>query len=225
MSMDQPQPYMSPDGMTPPPRTGMSTGGKVLLILGISFLVLLLLCCGGGILIGYFGQRYVAKAVSEDPQVVRQVTGEIAQIDVPEQLQPLSSMDMKVPFSERRMMTIVVYGDKETKSTLVLGSFGEGMAPQNREQFQVQMRQMRRQQDLNHEEIIGPREIQEKQITVRGQPQVFTFAKGKDAQSGKPRIEVTGSFPGKTGTAFFDFSGDAEQYDEQRVTKIIESIR
>lgn len=226
MSMDQPQPYMSPEGMqVPPPRQGMSTGAKVLLILGILFLLLLLVCCGGLVATTFWAQRYAKESFSEDPQVVRQVTGEIAEVTIPEELQPITSMNMKVPFTGQRMMTIVAYADKESGSSLAMASFGEAMAGQNREQFQLQLRQMLAQQGLDQEEVTGPREIEEKEITVRGQPEKFTFITSKDPKTGRSRIEVSGTFSGKEGVGFFQFSGDAEKFDQQKIVSVIESIQ
>lgn len=226
MSMDQPQPYMSPEGMQPPPpRQGMSTAGKVLLILGIVFLVLILLCCGGLVATTFWARSYAKESFSEDPQVVRQVTAEIGQIDVPEAMRPSFSMNMKIPFSEQRLMTMVAYEDKETQSVLILASFGEAMAAQNREQLRSQMRETLRQRGLEQEKTSEPQETEEREITVRGQPEKFAFIKSKDAKTGKPRLEVSGTFEGKDGINLFQFSGDAEKYDEQKVVKIIESIR
>lgn len=225
MSMDQPQPYTSPEGMPPPPRRGMSMGAKVLLILGGLFLVLIVICCGGLVVTTFWAQSYAKETFSQDPQVVRRVTAEIAEIDIPEKLRPLVSMNMKVPFTGQRMMTIVAYGDKESDSALALAAFAEAMAGQDRQQFELQLRQMLDQEGLDKQKAVVPQEVEEKEISVRGQPQKFTFIRGKDAETGKPRLEVKGTFEGKEGASFFQFSGDAETYDEQQIVKVIESIR
>ena len=73
------QPGIGPQPPSPPPRRGTSTGVKVLLIVGIIFLVLALLCCGG---IALFVHD-VKKGVSQDPAIVKATTDEIAQIDIP----------------------------------------------------------------------------------------------------------------------------------------------
>ena len=92
MSMSPPE--MTPDGMQPSPKPGTSTGTKVLIILAIVFGVLLLLCCGGVIGFVFWAQSYMTESFSEDPAKVATVTQEIAQLDIPEGLDPTASVDM-----------------------------------------------------------------------------------------------------------------------------------
>jgi len=230
MSMDQPgadqapwdQPYMSPQAMPEPPRKkGLSCGCMVLIALAILGALLVLLCCGGIAGMGY----YFKDAVSDDPAVIARVTNKIAQIDVPGELKPQASFNMKVPFSGKQLMTWVVYVDEATKSTLVLGSFGEAMAGMDQEDVQEGIRQSMAEQGVAQEESVREWETQEKEITVRGEPVTFYFATGEDDDSGKTRIHVTGTFQGNQGPVMFSFSGDAEKYTEARIVEAIESIR
>jgi hypothetical protein len=197
-----------------------------LLILGIVFLVLIVVCCGGIALVGFLTSRYVSNSVSQDPQVIRRTTREIAEIQIPDHLSPEMSMDMKVPFSDKRMMTGVAYRDKQDNSLLMLFSFAEDIPENSRQQFQTQMRESMRQRGRGGQENTGPRDIQEREVKVRGKPEIFTFTKSKDPQTGKQQIEVTGTFEGRKGNVvMFLFSGDAEKYGGEDVEKILQSIR
>ncbi|MDZ7620091.1 MAG: hypothetical protein U1E05_24070 [Patescibacteria group bacterium] len=227
MSMDQPPLYENSPGFSPDsPRPGMSTGSKVLLVLGIIFLVMILLCCGGVLTVGYMGQRYMEKSVSEDPQVVRQVTAEIAEVDIPEGLEPAFSMDMKVPFTGQPAVAWVVYRDQPSDSMLMLSSFGEVVDSTNREQLQAQMLQSMHEQGLSQEETTGPREVSERQITVSGTPETFTFITSKAPETDQPRLEVSGAFTGpRGGLVLFLFNGDAEKFPEAEIVSVLESIQ
>lgn len=90
MSFDQPQ---TPQDWSqqPAPKPGMSTGKKVLVILGIIFAVLLVICCGGGVGLMWWGKSYVEDAASKDPKVVAAKTDEITQISVPPALKPMAT--------------------------------------------------------------------------------------------------------------------------------------
>ena len=225
MSTDQPgdrppwdQPYASPQAVPQTPRKkGLSAGCIVLIVLAILGGLVMLLCCGGFVGMGY----YFRDAVSDDPAVIARVS---AEIDVPGELEPKASFKMNVPFSDRQLMTWVVYMDEATQSMLMLGTFGEAMAGMDRDEFQRGLRQSMEEQGVAREENVAEWHTHEKEITVRGEPVTFFFATGED-DSGNPRIQVTGTFQGDRGPVMVTFSGDAEKYPEERITEVIESIR
>jgi hypothetical protein len=220
MSMDEP--YISPESMEPyPPRRGMSGGARVLIVLGVVFLVLIVLCCAGAIVLFF----YLKESTSDDPVVVRQVTAKIVQIDIPEELQPAFSLDMKVPFSDRTFMVAAFYADKASQSILVLAMPGEALTGRNQEQLRVQIDQSLRQQGLGPDEKLRRLDYGEKEIQVRGQPVKFGFATVEEVESGKKRREVTGVFQGENGPVMFIMLVDPEVFDDERITGIIESIR
>jgi hypothetical protein len=223
MSTDQP--YMSPEGMPPDQKPGMSTGTKVLIVLGIVFLVLVLLCCCGGGAFVWWGASYMEDAISDDPQVVRQVTSEIVDIEVPEKLQPQFSMDMKVPLSDERFMVMVVYGDQADGTAVMLASFGEAFAAQGQAQMKDQMEQSLREQGLAPGGDLGSQEVTEREIEVRGEPVKFAFVTGEDSESGKQRIMVNGMVEGKTGPVMIMVFADPEQLSEEEIVEMIESIK
>jgi len=225
MSIDAPQPFHSNHDPSHPSQPGMSSGTKVLLILAAVALVSIALCAGVAILGGFLVAGYIDKAGSNDPRVIRQRSAEIAEIDLPEEFHPSFSLDMKIPFTGQRMMSMVFYSDEQTTSTLVLAALGKMFSDQDQQEIKDQIQESLREEGLGRTEATGTRKVEEKQITVRGQPETFTFITTKDPETGKTRLEVTGVFPNKDGQAMFLFDGDAEKYPQEKITALIESIR
>ena len=223
MSMSPPE--MTPNGMQPSPKPGMSTGAKVLIVLAIVFGILLVLCCGGVIATFFYLQSYAAESFSEDPAKVAAVTQEIAQLDIPEGLEPAGSVNMKVPFTGQSLMTVAVYADEETGSVLILTVAGEAFGSQNQAQMQQSIDQSLRQQGMGDKEEILIQESHKKEIEIRGQPVTFTIANGKGAESETPRIQVTGTFEGRAGPAMLIMNADAEKFPEEKIVEMIESIK
>ena len=220
--MSAPQSPTNPNypGSPFPPPSGMSTGAKVLIGLGIGCAAVLVVCCGGAVLLTYYVGDYVKKAASDDPAVVQSVAARIAQIDLPAEFRPEGSLDMNVPLS----MMFVVYADKSSRSTVVMAQFGE-MFKQNQAQMQAQMEQQMRQQGMTQQPMAGTVKSYQETIEVRGQSVVFTFVEGKEQGSGKKRLDAMGVFPNQGKTVMVMISVDAEKYDEARVKKMLKSIR
>ncbi|MBN2583116.1 MAG: hypothetical protein JXL80_08610 [Planctomycetes bacterium] len=222
MSMD---PFEKPsEEMQPLPKQGMSTGSKVLLILGIVFGGLFLLCCGGVVVFMLYMRQYAADNFSEDPVRVVEVTDTVTQIDVPEGLDPTVSMNMKIPFSDQSVMVMVFYADKDTQSVLCLISMGEAFGPQNQQQMRQSLDQQLRAQGFGDQEDIVIEESRELELEIRGQPVTFTIAKGTGRNSQTARIQANGVFEGEQGPVMLVFEGDAETYPEETVVKMLESI-
>jgi hypothetical protein len=208
-------------GPQPVPKRKMGTGAKVFLILAIILGVFALICCGGLVLVTGF---YFAGMVSEDPAAVREATGEIVEIDIPDALAPKFCMDMKLPVVGDMMKT-AVYEDASSNSELVLAEFGKMFQGQSREQLKQQIRQSLQGQGVGREEHLVDTNTFTKEIDVRGTPVRFTFTRGKSAVSGKPRLNVAGTFPGDEGPVLLIVNADEETLDEETITKMLESIR
>lgn len=219
MSMNQSD--MNPNWAQPPEKTGMGCGAKLLIFLGVLFVLLIVVCCGGTLLSGW----YFGKSVSEDPDQIAAVTREIVEIDIPEELSPQLSFNVKVPFTGQKFMTWVGYADPATASLLVLASFGETLQGQDQDQLAAQIQQSLREQGLASEQNVRDWQRSTREIEVRGEPVSFDFATGEDADSGARRIEVTGTFEGDGGPVLLSFSGDAEKFPEETIVEMIESIR
>ena len=216
------QPGIGPQPPSPPPPRGMSTGVKVLLIVGIIFFVLVLLCCGGLFLIG----RHFAQEVSYDPVVVKATTDKIAQIEIPELLKPKASMDLKVPIVNKTIMKMATYADDTGKSTLKLAAMGDMFAGQNEAQMRASIDQSLQQQGVNNErpEQIQNGDISTKDVQIGGKTAKFTIIKGQGTTTHSPRIQVNGGFQGHSGPAMLILDADAEKLTPEKVNAMLESI-
>ncbi len=218
MSMTPPD--MSSEVTQPPPKTGMSGGAKLLIILGVGGGILVLLCCGGGIgMMVYMG----TSMISDKPDVVVAKTDEIIQIEIPDGLEPKMSFDVKFPIYGR-IMLLVAYADEESSSFLALFTLEKASASQNQEQMRRQMDQQLRQQGMGGQEEITIEESYTKDVEIRGETATFTISKGVGEDSGKPRIQVVGVFQGETGAVILMVNVDAEKYTEEQIVEMIESI-
>jgi hypothetical protein len=220
-------PYDSPENFRP----GMSTGTKVLMGLGIGCGVLVLLCCGGMMVGGYFFGRTMQEAISEDPQQVAAVATSIVEIQVPEPLTPVFSMDFTIPFVNQKAMAMVVYAHKRDGSSpkqenpdsvLVLFQMSESFGDRGalKAQFEAQMQQSGRKEweevQLENEELI--------EHEVNGGPAQFTFGKGK-RKDDREVWQASGAFDGKGGPAMLFMQLDAEDFTEEQARGVIDSMR
>jgi hypothetical protein len=220
--------YPSPQGFPPqqgypPPKTGMGCGAKLLIFFGGLFLLFVLLCCGG-----FFGFGYwIKSSVTTEPDAVRAVTQEITAIEVPAGMEPTSAMNLHVPFSGRMLAVFAAYADKDQKNFLMVGAMGDFLDVQMQAQFREGFEQSLRQQGVKqggHEQLQDRQASQEKR-TIRGQPAVFNIATGKSPGSGRPRIEVQGTFQGNTGAAMLLLEADSDQISKEQVLEMIDSIK
>lgn len=218
-------PQGNPYQTSPPPRSGMSTATKVVLILVVVLGGLGLLCCGG---LFYFGSQF-AKAMSQDPAVVQQVTQKLATITIPEPLKPVMSMDMEI-FSVK--MTGVAYGDKASQSALKLMSMGangaESDPTQMRVQLEPQLDNFLRQQGIDPQSMRGGNwdsQTSTKAIKIHDQEVSFQFSKQTNKENGDVRLGVEGSFPGNEGSVSLVLSVDTKAVSEEQVVQMLESIK
>lgn len=224
--MSTQDPNYDPDEMhIQPPKQGMSSGMKTLLILGVIFGLLVLLCCGGLVLSGMYMASYVSDAMSEDPDVIAERTGQFVEMEIPAQLAPAMSFDMKVPVSGEPLMVWVVYADQSSNSMLMMASLGAMMQQQNQDEVRRQLEDSMRQQGIAAREGVDESESSVKEIEVRGEPVPFSFTVGNNTQTKAVRIDVNGMFTGKSGPVMLILSADAEVIDEEAIVKMIESIK
>ncbi len=224
-------PHEMPSHEMPPVKPGMSTAAKVLIGLAIAFLLVVMLCCGGLLLIG---PKIVAlvedtmeefeESISQDPAIIAEVTRKIAQIDVPEQLTPKMSMDMKIPLTDQPLMVYVIYQDQQGGSTLQLFAMDKATIGQNPDQMQRSSDQTFQQHTGQYGDI-QPTESYEKQVEINGKPATFTITKGLSTASQAPRIRVQGSFEGPYGPVILQLDADAETLPEETIIEMLDSIK
>ena len=205
-----------------PQKSGMSTTAKVVLIIGSIGGVCLLLCCGGMVYLFYKGQQFVQNAVSTNPETIREKTHAIAEIDIPAAFAPKSFMDFM-------FMRMAIYGKGDgDKAVLMLMEMDAQMLSGGKDPKlirQQMLQQMRAQQ-------AGPSGMSEvdadsretRSFTIDGQKVPFEFIKGKSAQHGTEMRQVMGAFPSKRGFVMLMLIVPDEEFDEQAVVQMIESI-
>ncbi|WP_417391931.1 hypothetical protein [Gimesia sp.] len=209
--------FYSEDNDFPPesssqPKPGMSTGVKVLLaLLGFGG-ICMLLCCGG---LYYFAQQ-VGMEFTQNKARVREVQQEITDITIPDSFEPQAAMTMKV-----MNMRMAIYEHDPRPGELFLLSMGiadDGMLDMDKE-FQRSMKNQNQQQ----RELNITKEEQ-REFNIDGEKIKFNFAEGTD-KSGKEFHQVSGVFPGKLGAAFLFLQIASENYNEEEIVQMIESIR
>jgi len=216
-----------------PERTGMKSGTKWLLGLGIGCGVVVLLCCGGVVGISYFGARFVSQSLVENPAEIVALSNEIAMIDVPPELKPTMALPLKVPFTGQPFMTMVVYSeqgqdatkdDGEIDGALLLAEFFPRYAPTDRKELQKQMDDALAKQGRTKGEV-NVSESRELKLEVHGKPAEFMIQKGEDNKSHRKVVQGIGSFQGKQGTAVLVLQLDAEKHTTDDIEKVLRSIK
>jgi len=196
-------------------KPGMSTGMKVLIILLCVGGLFVLVCCGGGI---YLASQ-MDMDVNDDPEATKKVTAEIIDIEIPEVFEPKSSMSMNWIFFE---MKLAAYEAKDNKGMLMITEIDMPMA-EGDEQQQAEMRKSMQQQNFGERSLTIIRS-ESREFEIRGETVKFQFAEAEDA-SDTPFRQVTGAFSGKGGAASLMLQIEEEQYDEEAVVKMLESIK
>lgn len=203
-----------PEEYSAPPRQGMSTGMKVLIAFLIFGGICLLLCCGGI----FWAVRSTEFKVTENKEEIKEIQGDIATITLPEQFQPHAGMSMKIAGMNMRM---AIYESESKKGAIILMSMGipdDGMVDMEKE-FQRNIKQNNQnQRDLN----ITKEE--QREFTIKGQKVTFTFAEGKD-KNDQDFHQITGVFSGNNGPAFLMVQVPSDEYNEDEMVKMIESIK
>ena len=212
----------------PPVKKRGGGGNKLLMGLGIGCGVVLLIC--GGVLVAayFYVQQWAENMASEDPVVIAQTTEAITEIDIPAQLAPRISMDMKIPFTNQRFMTMVAYGDEEGGPRfLILAQFDKDFVDEtNREEMASQVSEsLEGQMDTEQNITLNEETAEEIQRTIRDQPATFVIAQGTSDDSGDELWHVTGVFEGKGGPVFMNFVAPTDQFTREEIDRLIESIR
>jgi hypothetical protein len=196
----------------------MSTGTKIALTILALGGVVLLVCCGGFVWISY----QASQGMTTQPDAVRDLTREIADIDVPERFEPAQGMSLDIFFLPETK--IASYRLSEAEGQLMLMRVDVPFQQAGLEQQSQQMRQMKQQQNGGMPEI----EIQEqetRQMDIGGRTVDVQFAKGQNPDTGKEYRRVMTIFPAEgEGTVFSMLQVEEEAYDEDEVVDMLESV-
>ena len=213
-----------PTNSTPPPinpydeHRGMSSGGKVLVGLGIGCGLLLLLCCGGIGLGGFAVVKIAQQATIEDPKQIHDITDEIVMIEVPEPLDPLLAMNVNLPIIGP-VMKGAVYTDKDKESTLILGQFYQAFA--DRQNLEAKLREG----TSGRNEDIDVEETEPFDSKIHDEPAHFEISRGKGRESKEEYWEVIGQFKGAGGPAMLVFKGRISEFTKDQVLEMLTSMK
>lgn len=203
-----------PEEFSAPPKQGMSTGVKVLLILMGFGGLCLILCCGGI----YWAIQKAEFKMTEKKEDIIGIQKEITEISIPESFKPQAGVSMNMLGTSVRM---AIYEAKSRQGALVLMSLAipnDGMVDMEQE-----FRKSMKQQNQNQRELTITK-TEEREFTINGQKVNFDFSEGTDKNNTKFH-QVQGVFAGNKGPAFFFLQIAADKYDDAEVMKMIESIK
>lgn len=204
-------PSYAGDGGYVQPQSGMSTGVKVLIGCGVIGGVMALACCGGFM---YLGMQ-VANMATEDPVEVRNISDEIAEIDLPDEFVPKFGMQGEM-FGVGGQVAAYEDGEKVLMLMQMKGPAGFD-AEQMQREFQRQLDQQGRDTDINVEST------EQREITLAGQETTVQIIKGT-SKDGKEMRQVHGVFNGRDGAAFVMYISPEEEWDEGQVIQLLETI-
>ncbi len=198
------------------PKAGMSTGIKILIAILVGGGVCVIACCGGG----YYLARNAIK-ITDQPAEIVEIQELIADIQTPEGFKPKTGMTTKAMGFN---MNMVVYSrDNGQQDGLVLMQFkmpGDVPEDQMKMSFENQMKTQQNGQSQN----INVTETETRSFVIDDEEVEFTFSTGTQAGSDQAVRQVTGVFPSRNGTAMLMFLTNEENWDEEQVVKMIESI-
>ncbi|REJ90739.1 MAG: hypothetical protein DWQ34_16695 [Planctomycetota bacterium] len=194
-------------------KSGMATSTKVILaVVGIGG-VALLVCCG--VAIWFFSQSF---DVIENPDDVQAMADSIATIEIPAPYQPYRGMKFDLGVS-MQMALFSRNGGNQQGAVVLMQMAAPGQ--QNDEQMKAQFRQQMQQSGQNQE--INVESSETRTFVIDGEECDFEFVSGTD-QSGNQVRQVTGVFPGRGGAAFLMVLEQEDNWDEDAVVQMIESI-
>jgi hypothetical protein len=188
---------------------------KWVLIFGAIGGVCLLLCCGVG---GFMAYRMAPKIVSQ-PTDVAAMAQEIADIEIPSEFSGKMGMTMNLGFMSMKMCMF-----EHTAGQGMLQLMEMQISVGDPKDGEAQLKQSMRQQGNQEMRALNIEKSESREYEIRGEKATFTFAEGKEADTGTPYHEVKGNFKGKSGVAVLHLQLQEEAWDDEAITTMIESI-
>jgi hypothetical protein len=204
------------DPYAPPPRTGMSSGVKFVLIVLAIIGACCVLCCG---VVGYFGYS-MKPQTSKDPATINAARDRIAKINLPAEFKPEQLVEMNMVVAT---LSTVRYSNPAIHGEFVLGEFN--MKFGGDQQAKAEFRRRIDQQEMGKDRELKNAKTETKSLKIKGQEYPFDFSVGDDPATGKKRRLVTGTYQGDHGFVFLSLAMDDSAYKQDQVVKMIESIQ
>jgi hypothetical protein len=177
----------------------------------------LVICCGGLGVMAWKAKSFVANLASSDPVEIRRQTAEMLEITIPDTFKPMQAMNM-VAVRMVMYQTGAAPGSPGMLMLMEMAIPGAG----NAQQQEQQLRQSMRQQQSNQNFQASKSETRE--IEIRGEKVPFEFSEGTNSQ-GKAMHMVGGVVRGKRGPVMLQLIIPAEEYDEEAVLQMLQSIK
>ncbi len=195
-------PYQKP---TPDKRlSGCAKMTLAVSALGVLFLVLI--CVAGSL--------FVRQSLTRQPEQVRQLGSQILDWDPPATLPPLAGMDVWIArfvFFGDPPRGLAMWGDSRFMN-------GDPLKEQMQDQIQA---------DVGGKQFEETRTIEAgiRQFTIRGESTELTFNQTQGKTSGNRYWELLGVVPGRRHPVFLYLRLRQDEYTEQNIDAMIQSIR
>ncbi len=212
--------YVSPQVVE---KRGMSGSAKVLLILGVIFLICVVVCCGGGIIASFMVGRAMEDMVTNDPVEVARRQAETLDIEIPAAFEPESSIDMA--FAGTRLMIMVIYDGQDSGDSLVLVGIGDMLADMPEQEMERQIQDSLRQHGIGQPDPGAKWEVETREFTIGDETVEFLYRTEKNEDDEPVRYHVTGAVTGKAGPVLVIITASAETMSEEEIDGMIESIK
>ncbi|MGO9112254.1 MAG: hypothetical protein ACLP9L_23750 [Thermoguttaceae bacterium] len=196
--------------------------GKFFIFLGVVFLLIIAICCGGF--------YYVKSSFTDQPAEAQKISDDIASLRVPAPLEPMGGGRVKIPFSGTLIAEVAIYSDKEHKCVVILGSIGEALGQNFKEQLLQNMESGQFQQkpgdNDKNDKSEALKDVKKSRVerTIRDQKATFEIAEGVGAKTNVRKIRVQGDFLGKSGPAILVIDAEEKTLSEEKVKELIDSI-
>lgn len=190
----------------------MSRQTKIILGIIAGILVLCLIACVAGVLLFNVATRSVVDNASQDPAEVDAAATNIVEFDLPAGFQPESSFHLLG-------VNMAMYSNPSNDNFLILTEL-----PMAASEDMVQQMQDAFEQNLGRN-FSGMQVVEQRELTVRGQPATMTVLEGTDNDSGEQVRQMMVAFEGNNGTAMISVFGPVDNFDMAAYEQMIESIR
>ncbi len=203
-----------------------SGGFNWLLGCGLGCGVMALICCGGVGILGYQMVQQFNNSLTDVPEEIVAISDRIATFDRPDTFKPVVGAEFDFNLIGKVIVANgAVYVSEGDEGLFVLAEFGEAFAGNSVEYLQQQMSRVIEETGQDPEStLVFDGEEQEVPFTIRGEETTFQFTRGRDTQDDQEYIQVLGGFPGTEGPVVVWGILPLEEYSEQDISELIESI-